>query len=330
VTGAWNEIREHGELGPRFGRLLYATVEAVRRFNHYPPPAGAGPWSAEVVQDVAHAYLAEERTMGRVRRMAATANSEGSFENLLHADVKNWFLMAARATDTGATLEALRHALDQNERVVRLGESPTTRTWALREHADELQYSGDLRPLVEAAYAVEGVRAAKWRLDSPHRPPIAESDSLRRVLEAILEAAAAPLSPKQLLEVIRARFPVTARPTEVGAIDDDADLAASDPSSEDEIVADAIWADLTDAGKLVVGLADQPVRDVMAATGLSRGTAHRAMQAAAATVVGGLVGHGSPEGVMRVLSDWSAAVRSDGTDPRGSASRTGEEENRDE
>jgi hypothetical protein len=325
MTGAWSEIRElEGELGPKFATLLYATVDAVRRFNRYPPPQSRAAWSTDLIQDVAHQYLAAERTKARLGRLVATATTDDSFERLLQKDVKNWFLMQARATDTGALLAALRHAIEQNDRIVKGGTTPGTRTWALVEHAALLPYSGPLRPLVDAAYSVENVRAARWRLDARHRQPIAEADALQRVIEAVLDAARAPLAPLHLAQVIQARFPAT---TSMSAEDSlsDADVAAGDPSRDDEIVADAIWADLSDNERLVVGISDQTVRQVSSASGLSRGTAHRAMQSAATTVAVHLQGHTSPDGAIRAVSDRSAAARG-GTNVRGSASGTSEED----
>lgn len=326
MTGAWSEIREHdGELGSRFARLLYATVEAVRRFNRFPPPAGATAWTKEAIQDVAHEYLGGDTAPARIRRLVGTATSDESFERLLHKDVKNWFLMQARATDTGAALEALRHAIEQNPRINVAGTTPTTRTWALADHADQMPYSGALQPLVEAAYAVPDVRAAKWNPGSTHRQPIAEHDSLRRVIDAVLGAAGAPMSPKQLLDVTRARFPATLTGDSEEPFED-ANRPTGDPSRDDEIVAEELWRDLKDDQKLVVGIVDDTVRDVMAATGLSRGSAHRAMLAASHTVTTHLQGHRNPDGVMRAIKDRSAKARASGTKPEGSASTNPEKE----
>lgn len=326
MTGAWSEIWEHdGELGPKFARLLYATVEAVRRFNRFPPPAGERAWTKEAVQDVAHDYLSGDTAPARIGRLVATATSDESFERLLHKDVKNWFLMQARATDTGAALEALRHAIEQNPRIVAAGTTPTTRTWALTEHTERMPYSGALHPLVEAAYAVPDVRVAKWNQASTHRQPIAEHDSLQRVIDAVLATAQAPMSPKQLLDVIRARFPATLTGHAETPFED-TDRAAGEPGQDDEIDAEELWKDLSSEQQLVVGIVDDTVRDVMAATGLSRGTAHRAMVAASHTVTTHLREHRNPDGVMRSIKGRSAQARASGTRPEGSASTTPEEE----
>lgn len=327
VTGAWTEIREHdGELGPEFAKLLYATVEAVRRFNRFPPPAGTAAWDTRAVQDVAHKYLDDESK--RIGRIVGAATSDASFERILQKAITNWFLMAARTTNTGAALAALRHSIDQNPRIISSGTTPTTRTYALQEHAEHMLYSGALQPLVEVAYAVDGVRAAKWKVDAKNRQPIAEPDSLRRVIEAILNAAGAPMTPRQLLQVIQSRFPATTSGDTEEPLDATSQTSG-DPTSDDGVVAAAIWEELSPSEKLVVGLSDHTIREVEDATGLSRGTVHRAIQSSAVTVTVHLRGHPTPDGVMRAIKDWSAAARASGTTPKGSASRTSEEDNRD-
>jgi hypothetical protein len=133
------------------------------------------------------------------------------------------------------------------------------------------------------------------------------------------------MSPKQLHDVIRARFPATLTGDTEEPFND-TDRSTGDPARDDEIIAEELWRELSDDQRLVIGIVDDTVREVAAATGLSRGSTHRVMVAASHTVTVHLQGHRNPVGVMRSIKDRSAKARASGTKPNGSASTTPEEE----
>lgn len=322
MTGAWEELRGTEALGPLTIDLVYETVDAVRRFDRYPPPEGTGRWDETAVQEFAHGFLLGEGATERLARLVATATDEESFERLLEAAVRNEFRMQARRTDTGAALRAIIHAIERDGGIVIAGTTTATRTWSLQEHQSKPPYSGPHSDLIDAAYAVPDVRRARWSQTSTRRPPIAESDSLRRVLRAVLERAGAPVAPRLMLDVILARFPLVAG----GDVELTDDLVPADSGSPSaQLLAAEVWEQLTDNERVVVGILDLPVRDVAVATGLSRSTAHRAVAAAKEVLAAFLSDQDDKAAVVAALVGASSSARERGTDRAGSAS-TGQEE----
>jgi hypothetical protein len=323
VNGAWEELRNTGAAGPLAARLVYETVDAVRRFDRYPPPEGTDRWDETAVQEVSHEFLFGDGAAERLARLVATATDEESFERLLEAAVRNEFRMQARRTNTGAALRALTHAIERDGDIVVAGATTATRTWSLPEHQSKPPYSGPHSDLIDAAYAVPDVRRARWSQTSTRRPPIAESDSLRRVLRAVLDRAEAPVTPRLMLDVILARFP----PVAGGDVELTDELVPEDSGSPGaQLLAAEVWEQLTDNERLVAGILDLPVRDVAAATGLSRSTAHRAVTAAKEVLAAFLSDLDDKAAVVAALAAASASVRERGTGRAGSASTSQEED----
>ena len=321
VTGVWEALRTTGTLGPAGVVLVYETVDAVRRFDRYPPPEGADHWTESGVQEFAHDFLFAEGGSERLAKLAALATDEDSFERVLETAVRNVFRMQARRTETGAAMRALAHAVQRDPEIVVTG-STRMRTWSLREHEGKEPYSGSVVPLIEAAYAVPNVRRARWSPESTRRPPIAESDSLRRVLRSVLSHARAPVAPRVVLDVILARFPF-ATSGEIEFRDDL--LPVTSLSGDTRLLALEAWEQLTDNERLVVGVLDLSVREMAQATGLSRSTAQRAATAAREVLATFLVDLDDPAGVVAALGEISATLRVRGTARAGSASKNQEE-----
>lgn len=322
MTGPWNDLRSEGLLGAGAVALVYETVDAVRRFDRYPPPEGTDSWTTSAVQEFAHEFLFGEGGPQRLAKIVASATDEDSFERVLEAAVRNEFRMQARSTETGAVLRSLTHAVERDPEIVALGATSATRSWSLERHQTNPPFAGSTDTLVEAAYAVADVRRARWSHESTRRAPIAESDSLRRVLRAVLDRAAAPIAPRLMLEVILARFPLAVGG--VGELTDD--LVSATSSVDGRLLAAEIWDQLTDNERLVTGILDSPIRDIADATGLSRSTAQRAATAARAVLAAYLVDIDDQAGVVLVLAEASAVLRARGTARTGSASISGKED----
>lgn len=323
MTGPWEDLRSDGLLGAAAVELVYETVDAVRRFDRYPPPEGADSWTTSAVQEFAHEFLFGEGGPQRLTKIVASATDEDSFERVLEAAIRNVFRMQARSTDTGAVLRSLTHAVERDPEIVVSGTTSTTRTWTLEQHQTNQPFAGSTDTLVEAAYAVTDVRRARWSIDSGRRAPIAESDSLRRVLRAVLDRAAAPVSPRLMLEVILGRFPL--------AVGGDAELTDdllpnATRSADGQLLAAEVWEQFTDNERLVAGILDFPIREMADAAGLSRSTAQRAATAARKVLAEYLLDIDDQAGVVLALADASAALRARGTALAGSASTSGEED----
>lgn len=322
MTGPWTDLREDGTLGPTAVNLVYETVDAVRRFDRYPPPDGADQWTESGVQEFAHDFLFGDGAPERLAKLVASATSEDSFERVLEAAIRNEFRMRARRTEFGAVLRSLAHAVDRDGGIVIAGSTSTTRTWSLPEHQSDPPYAGPIDVLIEAAYAVPHVRRARWSSDSTRRPPIAESDSLKRVLRAVLDRAAAPVPPRLMADVIVARFPLAVG----GEIELVEDLVPLEADNAARMLALEAWDQLTDNERLVVGVLDLPVREMADAAGLSRSTAQRASTGVREVLSSFLTDLDDQAGVVAALADASAAFRARGTTRMGSASTSGEEE----
>jgi hypothetical protein len=322
MTGAWEDLRTTGTLVQAAIDLVYETVDAVRRFDRYPPPEGTDRWTSDAVLEFAHDFLFGEGGPERLAKLAATATDEVSFERVVEAAVRNEFRMQARGTEKGAVLRSLAHAVERDPDIVAAGSTTTTRTWSLNEYQAKEPYSGPEGPLVAAAYAVPDVRRARWSSGSTRRRPIAQPDSLRRVLRAVLNCAAAPVRPALMLSVILARFPLAAG-GEVELSDDL--LPALTGSTEARLLASEVWEQLTDNERLVAGVLDLPVREMAEASGLSRSTAQRAATGARLVLTAFLTDVDDQAGVVAALAEMSSALRARGTARAGSASIDQEE-----
>ena len=323
MTGPLAEIQQTGRLGPAGWELIYRAVDSARRFGRYPSPEGYDAWDTDAVTEVAHDFMTADGAEGRMSRLAATATDEGSFCRLVERAVHNHFRMEARKTDRGAALRAIERHLQSDDGIVAAGDGPT-RTWALRDHADQFPYSGDPDDLVSAANRVTDVKPAAWSATSRRRRPLAEAESLKRVLRAILAAAAAPVERGLLLKVVLERFPTAVVPPAEEA--DESSLPASTPVDDAGIVAKEVWAEMTDNERLVVPFLGETAREVAQRTGLSRSTAHRACTSVTGLLKDHLSGVEDRNRVMNELILLSSGVRARGTAIVASASLDSEGE----
>ena len=323
MSGGWAELRTEGRVGERTAVLVYETVDAVRRFDRFPPPEGSERWDADAVQDVAHDFLTAKGAIDRLRRLVVTATDEQSFERLVEQAIRNHLRMQARRTDMGAVLRALDHAVERDDDIVAAGTTATTRTWALAEQVGGAPYSGDPMTLLAAAHAVPDVRRARWSRTSTRRAPIAEPESLRRVLHAILDAAHGPVPRRLVADVVVARFPLTTDPPNTELDNDIVSIGLATP--EATVVAEALWGQLNDNERLVAGVLDLPVREMAVATGLSRSTAQRAAMSARAVLSELLTDVTDQADIVAALAAASSAARQRGTVRAGSALEQGKE-----
>ena len=316
MAGVWEELRMTGALGTAGVILVYETVDAVRRFNRYPPPKGLGSWTRSAVEEFAHDFLFAKGGPARLAKIVATATDEESFERVLQTAIRNEFRKQARQTETGAAMRSLAGVVERDPDIV-VARAAEIRTWSLIEYEGNEPYSGSDAPLIEVAYAVPDVRRARWSPMSTHRPPIAETDSLRRVLRAVLAYARAPVAARTVFDVVLERFPlITSGEVEFR----DNVLATVSPSAESALLAEEAWGQLKDNERLVIGLLDRPVREIADLTGLSRSTAQRSVTAARKLLAGFLVDTDNPTGVVKALAGACAALLARGTAQAGSAS----------
>jgi hypothetical protein len=143
----------------------------------------------------------------------------------------------------------------------------------------------------------------------------------------VLEAAAAPLGPGQVLEVVLTRLPLVDSPSSVELEEGDAETVAGDGDASYQLIAREIWDDLTDRERLVVGLIGPgvTVESVAAETGLSRSTAHRALISAREALAQHLRDRADQEAIAGALLELASTAQARGTNRASLAFTQGEE-----
>jgi hypothetical protein len=202
--GAYEELRDTGEMGEFGAALLYQTVADVARVRRFPPPDGHDRWNDDAVMETAHDFLTERSGVARMRQIQLRAFDEESFEKLLHQAVRNHLRSRSRASDLGALIRRVRTVLEEDDRFVTVGTSGILR-WTLQSTGVREQFTGQIETLIAASRSVEGVTMVRWRSER-RRGPVADREALAQIFEAVLVAAGTSLSAIELAKVTAARF----------------------------------------------------------------------------------------------------------------------------
>lgn len=261
MSRAFLEFRQQRRLGEAGAALLYDTVSDVVRALRVPPPDGRH-WRDDDTRELAHDFLADDATPKRMTALYLRAHDDESMRRLLYSYVRNWVRSAGRATEAGRLADRVRDAAAGFNELVEADTAAGTAI-ARRDHASRDPWAGRVGDLVRAAYEPE-VRVLRYRSER-RRDPEADNESFRRVLNAVLAAAGAPVLLRDLREVFAHRFALFADPIEV-----ELDVDPGGGSAPDEWVADdtatRVWEQLTDAERTTLAVYG-PVRDMAAALG---------------------------------------------------------------
>ena len=322
-NGAWRELRQSQEVGPLTTQLVYDTVGAVTRRRRFPPPEGYESWDDDAVIEVAHDFLIDSSTggtlsAGRLSRLVASATDEDSFARLVDKTVLNYLRQQARRSAGGAVLEQLRHALGRIDGV----ERTASRAWSLEACAGELEFAGDPAELIAAAYAVDDVRIVRWNSET-RRSPLADSESLRRVLLNILSVAGAPVPESVLVEVAVARFPLAIEPAPMEWKDEENAHPTGVPEHVIE-TAQHIWDQLSDEERVLLAVPELKVREAAELLGVGKSTVDRRRR----TIKQVIESYGplaATAEVLGVLRQAASVLEARGTAASDSSSETGEE-----
>jgi len=213
---ACEEVQALGHLGEACVKLLFALMrEETRRFTVLCPPGG---WDRDAVEDLASEFFVEkvEKLTADLVTIGVTPQIVGK---LMRRWIRNFLIDRARDTPLGRIRRKLEEdMLGRDPEFLRVpaGEEGAGR-WYLAGQPS-YPYGGDFAPLIDAAYAVPGVKAVRW--SGPRRPPLTSDASLRAIVAAVLTAAGGSLEVAQLVRVVAQRFPATAEPEDT-SIDDD-------------------------------------------------------------------------------------------------------------
>ncbi|MET9030953.1 hypothetical protein ABZW96_35915 [Nocardia sp. NPDC004168] len=186
--------------------------------------------------------------------LVTTATSDASVGKLLRRSIRNWLTDKARATGTGPLRRSIEKVLSEDDLFERVpaGEVGAGR-WRI-SGSGGWPWSGEPAVLVDTAWKVPGVRVPKWSSES-RRPPVTDRSSMVSILRAVLEAAGGSLETAQFVYVLSQRFAAALDPIEVPLADEAgaAELAASEPTGEDLVIAAETELEVGFAAAQIVG-----------------------------------------------------------------------------
>ena len=213
---ACEEVQTLGRLDEAGVKLLCALMaEETRRFVVLRPPGG---WARDEIESLVSEFFIKkgQSLTADLVTIGVTPEVVGK---VTRRWIRNFLIDRARGTPLGRIRRKLEEdMLGQYPEFLQVppGEEGAGR-WYLAGQPS-YPYGGDFTPLIEAAYAVPGVKAVRW--SGPRRPPLTSDASLRAIVAAVLTAAGGSLEVAQLVHVVAQRFPAAAEPEDV-TIDDD-------------------------------------------------------------------------------------------------------------
>jgi hypothetical protein len=180
--------------------LIQLTRQEVQRFPVLEPASG---WTRDAVLEAVQSFFAAKGKAVTAALLAQARDTE-SMAKIMRRSVRNYLISEARKTPAGAVRRKIEDLLAASDEFSEVSAAqPGAGRWHL-VGLPAVPWAGDLRPLVEAAYAVRGVRAVRW--SGPRRAPLASDQALLEILRAIFAAAQGSLEVAQLTAVFFAVF----------------------------------------------------------------------------------------------------------------------------
>ncbi|TFV33018.1 hypothetical protein E4K10_28310 [Streptomyces sp. T1317-0309] len=163
----------------------------------------------------------------------------------------------------------------------------------------------------QAAYLVKDVKLIRWNPEASRRSPIAEKDSIERVLEAALASVDSPVELAELADVVADRFGILPAPHVMSWDSEDAfepvDTSTVETGSY-RPEALLIWSQLEPEEQLMLPLLGESVRAAAEALGWRRTKTHSVMQRTAAVLARALdIEH--PEALTSSASSLSESAQ---------------------
>lgn len=317
MSGALTELRATGRLGDEGVALLYRTVRAVVRRDRLPPPEGYTSWDDEAVQEATHEFVAEHLLgKGRINTLLLRATDERSFEQLLAAYIRNFFRDRLRRSARGALLRRLGAILDGEPRFL-LWVSGGTRhgsdsLWGLADWTNPEPFIGLAAALAPAAWRIPGITTIRWRPEAARRSPVADTRSLIRFMEGVLDAADGLLSVPQLVEIAAYRFALHEVPAFV-SVDEPSSVSVPEPVEHrpDEVIAartkaEDVYEQLSERERLILLRLGDDYRVIGEELGIPKSTVFDVAQRVRALVRVSLDPTDDPASVLRELEALAA------------------------
>lgn len=275
---ARTELCEGGQFGASGVEALYRSVFVTAVAHNFPPPAGSDHWDEAAVAEVAHDFLTGPKGLARMTELVLRSDDDRSFARLLDVAVLNHLRDTARRTDRGRLIRRLKEVMTDDEQFTRAPHGQDW--WHLVGHPADASSV----PLGDIAAHLVDVEVVVPRWSSEDRnAPIADRRTLAELLAAALNGAGGALTDADLAELVSRRIDTRRSPltVELETLEGVSEPAAPDPHPADRVIghaeAVAIFANLSDVARIILTLADQPVREIGLAIGMgkSRAGEHR-------------------------------------------------------
>jgi hypothetical protein len=277
---ACEEVQALGRLDEACIELLYALMrEEIRRFTVLCPPSG---WDRDTVDGFVSEFFVEkvDKLTADLVTIGVTPQVVGK---VMRRWIRNFLIDRARSTPLGRIRRKIEgDMLGQYPEFLRVpaGEEGAGR-WYLAGQP-WYPYGGDFAPLIEAAYAVPGVKAVRW--SGSRHPPLTSDASLRAIVVAVFTAARGSLEVAQLVHVVAQRFPAAAEPedTTIGEdifervtrmVNDDPGFALETAESVREV-----YDQLSPSQRALVPYLDCDIKVVMGVLHIGRSRAYEAVK----------------------------------------------------
>jgi hypothetical protein len=272
---AFSELSELGHFGRDGLNLLTELVrQEVDRFPVLKPRSG---WTREAVLETVQSFFAEKGKAVTAAVLAQASDIE-SMSRILRRSVRNYLISEARKTPVGAVRRKIEELLAAGGEFAQVppGQPGASRWYLVGSVATP--WADDLRPLVEAAYAVPDVRAVRW--SGPRRAPMASDRALSEVLQAVLKVAQGSMEVAQLTAVFVRRFPVAAEQADATLDVERYDLAVAPLEDRPDIVAEVsdrardVYDQMSPSQRALLPQLDKSVKDHMEILGVARTQAY--------------------------------------------------------
>jgi hypothetical protein len=197
-----------GKPGEAFVALLTRSVFAVAIARNFPPPDG-GQWTGDKANDVAVAFLTNERTPKRIDWLVLHCGDDAALAGALQGVVRNFLRDLGRATEMGRLVVRIRRALRETDTFVPVGGD----RWGLTGHPTDASEAGP--DALVAAAAMVPVTFQPWSPTARRHEPFADRDSIDALLTMVLDVAAGSLRPSDLARAIAPSLHVVVGPATV-------------------------------------------------------------------------------------------------------------------
>lgn len=271
---AWTELREDGRLGEMGAKALYRSVRVTAVAHNFPPPASSGYWDEAAVAEVAHDFLTGPRGLARMTELALRADDDASFARLLDTAVLNHLRDVARRTDRGRLIRRIKEVMTDDERFAR---APAGQEWWCLAGGSSQASTVPVRD-IGPHLADVAVLVPRWSSEE-RNAPVADRGTLIDLLIAALTAADGALTDADLAELVSGRIDTRRSPltVELENLEGISEPAALDRQPSARVVARseavAIFDNLGDVARIILTVADRPVREIGSAAGMGKSQA---------------------------------------------------------